>query len=131
MNLDFKNIQAIKSCILINIYKASCIDNISSEILRDAFLAVNLFNTFFKAIRPQAARHVVPRDCFITTSISKEVVPEMVSLLILQHQIPKFCIKHGKFHKKSIHIPSLHPSLSVPIGNLHHNPRITENKLLN
>ena len=47
MNLDFQNIQAIKSCILININKASCIDNISSEILRDAFLAVNLFNTFF------------------------------------------------------------------------------------
>ena len=50
---------------------------------------------FFKAIRPQAARHVVPGYCFITTSISKEVVPEMVPLSVLQHQIP---IKHGKFH---------------------------------
>ena len=31
---------------------------------------------FFKAIRPQAARHVVPGDCFITRSISKELMPE-------------------------------------------------------
>ena len=57
----------------------------------------------------------MPGDCFITTSISKEVVPEMVALSVLQHQMPKFCIKHGKFHKEIIHIPSLHTSLSVLI----------------
>ena len=44
---------------------------------------------------PQVVRCVVPGDCFITRSISKEVVPEMVSISVLQHQIP---IKHGKFH---------------------------------
>ena len=74
---------------------------------------------FFKAIRPQAARHVVPRDCFITRSISKEVVPEMVSISVLQHQIP---IKHGKFHFKFIHIPSLHLSMSVSIKDFKQNP---------
>ena len=72
---------------------------------------------FFKAIQPQAARHVVPGDCFITRSISMDLMPEMV----LQHQIPKFRIKHGKFHKETIHIPFLHPSLSVPIENVHLN----------
>ena len=44
--------EIVKLCKLININKASCIDNISSEILGDAFLAVpvkivNLFNTSF------------------------------------------------------------------------------------
>ena len=60
---------------------------------------------FFKAIRPQAARHIVPGDCFITTSISKEVMPEMVPLSVLQHQIPNFRIKLEKFsHRIYSHI---------------------------
>ena len=44
--------EILKLCQLININKVSCIDNISSEILRDAFLSipsevVDLFNTSF------------------------------------------------------------------------------------
>ena len=70
-------------------------------------------------IRPQPARHVVPVDCFITTSISKELVPEIVPHMVLLHQIPNFRIKHGKFPRETIHIPSLHPSLSFPIENIH------------
>ena len=43
----------------------------------------------------------MPGDCFITKSISMERVPEMVSILVLQHQIPKFRIKPGKFLKET------------------------------
>ena len=57
----------------------------------------------------------MPGDCFITISISKEVVPEMVPLLVLQHQIPNFRIKLEKCHKETTHIPSIHLSLSVSI----------------
>ena len=56
---------------------------------------------FFKAIRPQAARHVVPGDCFITRSISTYLMPERVSLPVSQQQMAKFCIKHGQFHKET------------------------------
>ena len=73
----------------------------------------------FKAIRPQAARHIVPGDCFITRSISMDLMPEMVLFLVSQHQMPKFLIKHGKFHKETIHIPTLNPSLSVLIEDFH------------
>ena len=56
-----------------------------------------------------------------------DLMPEMVSFLVSQHQMPKFCIKHGKFHKETIHIrPSLHTSLSVLIEDFPYNPRITE-----
>ena len=54
------------------------------------------------------------------------LMPEMVSFLVSQHQMPKFRIKHGKFHKETIHIPPLHTSLSVPIEDFPYNPRITE-----
>ena len=85
--------------------------------LKNIIIALQLFFclfllVFFKAIRPQAARHIVPGDCFITTSISKGVVPEMVTLSVLQHQMPKFRIKHGKFHKETTHTPSIHLFLS-------------------
>ena len=68
----------------------------------------------------------MPGDCFITRSIPKEVVPEMVPLLILQHQIPNFRIKHGMFHIETTHINSLSLSLSVPSENVHYNAKITE-----
>ena len=68
----------------------------------------------------------MPGDCFITRSISMDLMPEMVSFLVSQHQMPKFRIKHGKFHKETIHIPSLHTSLSILIKDFHYNPMITE-----
>ena len=52
-----------------------------------------------------------------------EVVPEMGSPPVLQHQI---WIKPEMSHIKSTHIPLIHLSLSVPIKDFHHNPRITE-----
>ena len=82
------------------------------------------FGEFKMALQSNLAEGRKARsDCFITTSISKEMVPEMVALSVLQHQMPKFRIKHGKFHKEIIHIdlPSLHrsTSLSVLIEDFH------------
>ena len=81
---------------------------------------------FLRQCAAQQPRHKVSDDCLITRSISMNLMPEMVSLSVLQHQMPKFHIKHGKFQIETIHIPSLHPSLSVPFEDFHHNPRITE-----
>ena len=53
-------------------------------------------------------------------SILQQVVPEMVSLPVLQHQMSKFHIKHGKFHKESTRIPSLAFSLSAAIQEFHY-----------
>ena len=50
---------------------------------------------FLRQSAAQQPRHEVPGDCLITRSISMDLMPEMVSLSVLQHQIP---IKHGKFH---------------------------------
>ena len=74
---------------------------------------------FLKQSSPQGSRHVVPGDCFITKSISMNLMPEMVSFLVSQHQMPKFRMKHGKFHKETIHIPTLNTSLSVLIKDFH------------
>ena len=80
-------------------------------------------HNFLRQSAAQQTRHEVPGDCLITRSISMDLMPEMISLSVLQHQIP---IKHGKFHLKSIHIPSLHLSMSVSIKDFKQNPRITE-----
>ena len=52
-----------------------------------------------------------------------EVVPEMVSLLDLQHQIRN---KPGKYCIKSTHVPSFHRFLSVTVHDFYNNPGISE-----
>ena len=76
-----------------------------------------------------AIRCVVRPGLLIQGSILQGLVPEMVPLSVLQHQIAKFRIKHGKFHKESIHIPSIFVSLSAANEEFHYNARIAE-KLL-
>ena len=62
---------------------------------------MHVFCSFLKQSRAQPFRPF----SFITRSISMDLMLEMV----LQHQMPKFRIKHGKFHKETIHIPFPHP----------------------
>ena len=66
------------------------------------------------------------RGLLIQPSILQELVPEMVPFPVLQHQIAKFGIKHGKFHKESIHKPSIFLSLSAANKEFHYNARIAE-----
>ena len=47
--------------------------------------------------------------------ISVEVVPESVALPVLQHKIWNFHIKYGMSHIETIHVPSLHLTMSAII----------------
>ena len=44
-----------------------------------------------------------------------EVVPESISLSVLQHQICNFHIKHGMSHMETTHVPSLHLTMTATI----------------
>ena len=94
---------------LININKASCIDNISSEILRDAFLAVpskivNLFNTSFTtATIPDSWKKakVTPLQkpgnrSLVTYLRPISILPLMSKLIekIVHNRIYNFCENH-------------------------------------
>ena len=94
---------------LININKASCIDNISSEILRDAFLAVpskivNLFNTSFTtATIPDSWKKakVTPlqkpgNKSLVTNLRPISILPLMSKLIekIVDNRIYSFCENH-------------------------------------
>ena len=56
-----------------------------------------------------------PGDCFIRALIFVEVVPESVSLPVLQHKIWNFYIKYGMSHIETTHVPSLHLTMSATI----------------
>ena len=48
----------------------------------------------------------------IRALIFVEVVPESVSLPVLQHKICNFQIKYGMSHIKTTHVPSLHLTMT-------------------
>ena len=85
------------------------------------------FEHFFLAIRCVAAdARSASAGLLIQASISMEVVPEMVSLPVLQHQIPNFRIKPGKCYMEFTHLPSLLLSQLPAINEFHYNARIAE-----
>ena len=57
---------------------------------------------FLRQPRPQATMPEGHVDCLVAALITKDSVPEMFFLPVLQHQTPK---KTGKFHLQIIQTP--------------------------